>query len=133
MMSDLHHRLMNQKPEDDELMAPAPVRTHGPKHGWTGRIPFNPLSSDGWTSYRPTHAGEQASEVYQPPVYQPPMPPLYYTSEHAPDYEEKQVKDFQGALEYFKNNPDEYHDLIESGDITPEMKTQMYRDAAHGM
>lgn len=30
-------------------------------------------------------------------------------------------------------SPDEYYDMVESGDITPEMQTQMYRDAAHGM
>ncbi len=29
-------------------------------------------------------------------------------------------------------DPDEYYDLVESGEITPEMASQMYRDAAHG-
>lgn len=28
--------------------------------------------------------------------------------------------------------PDEYHDLVESGHITPEMAAQMYSEAAHG-
>jgi hypothetical protein len=106
-MSDLLYRLINE----------APIQTHGPLPPQT-RIPHisnipdrRPGALPG-DYYRPKHAGMRMSEVHQPPIYRPSVAPPYYTAEHAPD---------------------EYYDMVESGDITPEMQTQMYRDAAHGM
>ena len=106
-MSDLLYRLVNEPP----------IQTHGPLPPSGQFIPFlvpdrRPDALPGYDYIRPKHAGSFMSEVHQPPTYRPPVAAPYHTAEHAPD---------------------EYYDMVESGDITPEMQTQMYRDAAHGM